>query len=133
VEVGSVLLECTLDDITGEQLAHAIGRLVRAGAADAHALFGMGKKGRPLFVLRVVCAEGEEGRLARLMARETGTMGVKAFPFSHMDFEKKSGKFGGIITKSTEFSSKFEFESLKKKSRLTGIPLRELARRIKKK
>ncbi len=128
----AVLLECTLDDVTGEQLAHAMAVLLEGGAADAHALFGIGKKGRPLFVLRTVCARVEAGKFARIMARETGTMGVKEIPFRHIDLEKKFSTRGGVLRKSTKFSSKMEFESLRRKSRELGVPLRKLSERLRK-
>ena len=131
--MGLVLLECTLDDVTGEVLAHAIEALVASGAADAHALSGIGKKGRPVYVLRVVCENGKAHSFAELMARETGTMGVKKFPFAHFDFEKKMGKIRGVITKSTQFSSKFEYESLNAKARETGMSLRNFAKKLSKK
>lgn len=131
--MGNVLLECSLDDVTGEQLAHAIGELLRNGAQDAHALFGIGKKGRPIFVLRAVCSERDSAALSHLMARETGTMGVKKIPFSHFDFEKKVTVVGGIGKKSTAFSSKFEFESLRKKAQSLGLSPRELEKGLRKK
>ena len=127
------MLECTLDDVTGEELAHAIGVLVKDGAADAHACFGIGKKGRPVFVLRVVCEGGKAQKFAEIMARETGTMGVKKFSFEHADFEKKMGRIGGVLQKSTRFSSKFEYEGLRRKSDKTGIPLRALMKKLKNK
>ena len=126
------MLECSLDDVSGEQLAHAIGVLMESGAADAHALFGIGKKGRPLFVLRVVCGAKDAQKFAGIMARETGTMGVKKFSFRHVDLEKRFGRVGGVTRKSTAFSSKLEFESLRRKSKETGVPLRKLALRLKK-
>ena len=131
--MGSVLLECSLDDVTGEQLAHAIGELLKNGALDAHALFGIGKKGRPLFVLRAVCSERDSAALSHLMARQTGTMGVKKIPFSHFDFEKNVTVSGGIGKKSTAFSSKFEFVPLRKKAQSLGLSPRELERKLRKK
>ena len=131
--MGSVLLECSLDDVTGEQLAHAIGELLKNGAVDAHALFGIGKKGRPIFVLRAVCSEGDSVALSHLMARQTGTMGVKKIPFSHFDFEKRAGSLSGVLRKSTAFSSKFEFESLRKRAGELDVSPRELAGKLRRK
>ena len=130
----SVLLECTLDDCTGEVLANAIEILRSKGAQDAHALFGIGKKGRPVFVLRVVCAEKDAQKFAVAIARETGTMGVKEFAFTHIDFEKKVSRkhtFLGVLqSKSTAMSSKYEFVELRRKSKEKGMALRELMGKI---
>lgn len=130
----SVLLECTLDDCTGEVLSHAIEMLMEGGAQDAHALFGIGKKGRPVFVLRVVCAEKDAVKFAKAMARETGTMGVKKFSFEHVDFDKRIRRehtiFGTLNSKSTSMSSKLEFSELRLKSKEKGMALRELMGKI---
>jgi len=115
-------------------LAHAIEKLMEEGAQDAHAFFGIGKKGRPVFVLRVVCKGKDAAKFSKMMARETGTMGVKKFVFTHIDFEKKvRGErtvLGVLHSKSTAMSSKYEFAELRRKSKEKGMALRELMGKI---
>jgi len=71
------LLEANLDDMTAEAMAHALERLMEAGALDAWLTPIHMKKGRPGFTFSVLCEPQEEQRLAALMLRETTTLGLR--------------------------------------------------------
>jgi hypothetical protein len=73
-----VELATNLDDVSGELLGHAIDELLTAGALDAWAAPIVMKQGRPAHTLMVLCSTGEVTRLADLMARLTGTLGLRA-------------------------------------------------------
>ncbi|MDD1653608.1 MAG: nickel pincer cofactor biosynthesis protein LarC, partial [Methanomicrobiales archaeon] len=77
------VLETNVDDVTGEVVAHAIQRLMEAGARDASALPAVMKKGRPGHLVRVVAAPEDSPRLAALLAEELGTLGVRCTPMVH--------------------------------------------------
>jgi len=78
-----VQLETNVDDVTGEVLGHLIERLMQAGALDVSILPALMKKGRAGFVIRAIArAEGTEV-LAKVMIRETGSLGVRVFPSIH--------------------------------------------------
>ena len=66
-----------MDDITGEHLAHAIDRLMEAGALDASALPLLMKKGRPGYLLTVLALPQDAERLASLVLRETTAFGLR--------------------------------------------------------
>ena len=66
-----------LDDITGEHLAHAIDRLMHAGALDASALPILMKKGRPGYLLTVLALPKDSEHLASLVLRETTAFGLR--------------------------------------------------------
>lgn len=71
--------ECNIDDMTGEELAHAAEILIREGAKDVSlSPIGM-KKGRPGTLLTVMCAddEAERQRILGLIFRYTTTIGVR--------------------------------------------------------
>jgi uncharacterized protein (TIGR00299 family) protein len=70
-------LEVNVDDATGEQLAHAVGELLDAGAHDAWITPIIMKKGRPAFVVAVICDPSLAGQLADVLVRETGSFGVR--------------------------------------------------------
>jgi uncharacterized protein (TIGR00299 family) protein len=72
-----VLLETNVDDITGEVLAHTIGRLLDAGALDAWATPIVMKKGRPAHTVAALARPGDAGALADVLRTETGTLGVR--------------------------------------------------------
>ena len=72
-------LECNIDDMTGEELAFAAGRLMAAGAKDVTLTPTIMKKGRPAILLTVMCAADEETkeRFAGLIFRYTSTIGIR--------------------------------------------------------
>jgi len=78
-----VQLETNVDDVTGEVLGHLIERLMQAGALDVSVLPALMKKGRAGFVIRAIARAEETELLARVMIRETGSLGVRVFPSIH--------------------------------------------------
>ena len=66
------------DDMTPEALAFAASRLLEAGALDVYTVPGTMKKGRPGWVLTVLCGPAQEGELARKILAETTTNGLRA-------------------------------------------------------
>ncbi len=72
------MLETNLDDVTGEQLGHAVAAALEAGALDAWVSPVTMKKGRPGHVLHVLTDATHLGALRTEIERVTGTMGVRA-------------------------------------------------------
>ena len=72
-----MLLETNLDDVTPEVVAHTIERLLAAGADDAWVVPIVMKKSRPAFELRVLTTAASAPSLRDLIARETGTLGIR--------------------------------------------------------
>lgn len=73
-----VELVCNLDDMTPEALAFACQRLLEAGALDVYTLPGAMKKGRPGWVLTVLCDPDREQKLVREIFTHTATNGLRA-------------------------------------------------------
>ena len=71
------LLECNVDDVTGEVLAHAIATLIAAGAHDAWATPIVMKKGRPAHTVHVLCDVARADAIRDVLVAETGTLGVR--------------------------------------------------------
>jgi uncharacterized protein (TIGR00299 family) protein len=71
------LLECNVDDVTGEVLAHTITRLLAAGAHDAWATPIVMKKGRPAHTVHALCDTAVVDVIREVMVTETGTLGVR--------------------------------------------------------
>ena len=71
------LLEANVDDITGEVLAHTIGRLLTAGAHDAWVTPIVMKKGRPAHTVSVLCDPASVVSLRSVILDETGSLGVR--------------------------------------------------------
>ena len=75
-----VLLQCNLDDSTGEVLGYAMERLFEAGALDVWFTPAQMKKNRPAVVLSVLARPDEAQPLAQLILQATSTLGVRASP-----------------------------------------------------
>ena len=76
--VGAIeLLEANVDDAPGELLGAAVERLLAAGALDAWLEPIVMKRGRGAYKVCALALSGDRERLARLLMRETGTLGVR--------------------------------------------------------
>ena len=71
------LLEANLDDASGEILASAAEHLLQAGAPDAWLEPITMKRGRGAYKLCALAKSGDRERLARLIMRQTGALGVR--------------------------------------------------------
>jgi uncharacterized protein (TIGR00299 family) protein len=71
------LLEANVDDAPGEFLGAAVERLLRGGALDAWLEPLVMKRGRGAYKVCALVRSGDRERLARLLMRETGTLGVR--------------------------------------------------------
>jgi len=72
-----VELATNVDDLDPRLVPVVIEAALAAGALDAWAETALGKKGRPCFVIRMLCRPGDESRLAELLLSETPTLGVR--------------------------------------------------------
>jgi pyridinium-3,5-bisthiocarboxylic acid mononucleotide nickel chelatase len=84
------IVECTLDDVTGETIAYMIDRLLRAGARDAWCLPGTGRKGRPVHELRVLADPGTSGDIVRLLFLDGATLGARVVPCLRPELARRS-------------------------------------------
>ncbi|MGE0139558.1 MAG: nickel pincer cofactor biosynthesis protein LarC [Ilumatobacteraceae bacterium] len=84
------LLECNVDDVTGEVLAHAIARLLDAGAHDAWATPIVMKKGRPAHTVHALCDPAVADAIRAVMVTETGTLGVRGSTLRRWPLERRT-------------------------------------------
>ncbi len=73
----AVVLETTVDDVTGETVAHVLVRVLAEGALDAWITPVIMKKGRPGQVLTVLAPPARADALAGLLLAETGSLGLR--------------------------------------------------------
>jgi uncharacterized protein (TIGR00299 family) protein len=125
-----MLLEANLDDATGEMLAHTIAALLEAGAHDAWVTPIVMKKGRPAHTVHALVEPVEAARIARILAHETGTLGVRGaelqrWPSSRrMDEVEVEGE--PVRVKVSPSRVKVEHDDAARIARRTGLPLREV-------
>ncbi|MFC4437945.1 MULTISPECIES: nickel pincer cofactor biosynthesis protein LarC [Natrialbaceae] len=77
------VLETNLDDATPEVLGGLQETLASAGARDVSIIPATMKKSRPGHLVKVICKPEDRERVARALAEETGTLGVRDAGATH--------------------------------------------------
>jgi hypothetical protein len=140
------ILETNVDDVSGEVIAFSLTRFMDAGARDASAVPLIMKKGRPGFLIRVICAHDKSAELAALIARELGTLGIRCIPAVHRFIAERTieyvdveiaGKHRTMPVKigwmgNEVYSLKAEFDQARDWASETGVPVRDVLRTIEK-
>lgn len=126
------LLECNLDDMTGEELGYVLERALAEGALEAWFTPVYMKKNRPGVILSVLCHPTDAARFAEFLLRETSTLGVRHCLMERTIAERtvfrvatpwgevrcKAKRLGGEIV-----SIKPEYEDCARIAREQSIPL----------
>jgi hypothetical protein len=72
------VLECAIDDLSPQIVAHATQLALEHGALDAMATSVVMKKGRVGTLVTILCRPGDAPRFEELLFRETSTLGVRS-------------------------------------------------------
>jgi uncharacterized protein (TIGR00299 family) protein len=131
-----VLLECNLDDATGEALGYTMERLFAAGALDVWFTPIFMKKNRPATKLSVLAPAGEAETLGLLLLRETPTLGLRITPPLHRwktgrQIQEVQTTWGAVRVKRKLFGDEViavapEYEDCARIAREHGVPLAEV-------
>ena len=139
------VLETSVDDVTGEVLGSLIEELIAMGVHDAIMIPATMKKGRSGHLIQVITKSSDSARVARRIIEETGSLGVRITPTRHrlianrritpIDVEIGGNTYVAAIKIATDNSGDIlnisaEFDDAKRIARLTGVPVREVMRRI---
>jgi len=105
-----VVLECNLDDVSGQLVAHAIARALEAGALDAWAAPITMKKGRPGLTLGALCEPSRRDAVARVLLTETGTLGVRFTAMERQALQRElvpvETRYGTVLVKVARLDGK---------------------------
>jgi uncharacterized protein (TIGR00299 family) protein len=132
-----LLIETNIDDMTGEMLAYVQEKLLAAGAGDAWFTPIQMKKGRPAVTLSVICSESNEEAIARMLLRETSTLGVRVRPVHRWEAEREVLEFESSLGAAAAKIKRLlgeppraapEFEACKRIAEATGLPIAEVYR-----
>lgn len=103
VESTHVVLEANVDDMTGELGAHALARLLEAGALDAWAAPITMKKGRPGLILSALCRASNAAACEAVLLGETTSIGLRRYGVSRTERPRQlvdvETEFGVIAVK----------------------------------
>lgn len=128
-----VVLEANVDDVTGEILGATLAALMAAGALDAWISPVTGKKGRPAHVVSVLCDPSTVATMRRVLADETGTLGIRAMTWQRWPAAREFATVDvdgyPVRVKRGPRRIKAEHDDAARVARLVGLPVREVARR----
>jgi uncharacterized protein (DUF111 family) len=97
------IVECNIDDMTGEAAGYALEKLFAAGALDAFFTPVYMKKNRPAFMLTAICARDKRLDIERVLLSETTTLGVRSFDARRTTLERRvetvETPWGGVRVK----------------------------------
>lgn len=126
-------LECTIDDMTGEEMGYLWEKIEEAGANNMHYTPIYMKKGRPAIQLTVLTEESRLKKIEHIIFTHTTTLGLIRQRVERTvlqrHFESRSTPWGNVTYKIAEGEGvkkeKAEFEDLKKIADAKGISLKE--------
>jgi uncharacterized protein (TIGR00299 family) protein len=139
------VLETSVDDVTGEVLGNLIDELMAMGACDAIVIPATMKKGRSGHLIQVIAKPRDSARIAQRIIEETGSLGVRISPTKHRLIAKRRMEsvrleidgtaWDAAVKIATDesdciFFISAEFEDAKTIAQETGVPVREVMRRI---
>ncbi|MFB6303277.1 MAG: nickel pincer cofactor biosynthesis protein LarC [Haloferacaceae archaeon] len=141
---GVSVLETNLDDATPEALGGLQETLTEAGALDVSVLPATMKKSRPGHLVKVVVDPSDAERVARRLAAETGTLGVREHGAGHRWVADRRVEAATVAVEGEEFAvdvkvasdegdavydTSAEYDDALAVARETGLPVREVMRR----
>ncbi|KQC13780.1 MAG: hypothetical protein APR56_04815, partial [Methanosaeta sp. SDB] len=139
-----VQLETNVDDVTGEVLGNLLDLLMEEGALDVSIVPALMKKGRPASIVKVIARREDMDRLARIVMKETGSLGIRIFPSLHRFVARREERIIGFEIDDRAFSVrvkvslfgdellqiKAEHDDCRRIASEVGLPLREVSRRV---
>jgi uncharacterized protein (TIGR00299 family) protein len=138
------VLETNVDDASPEVLGSLHERLHEAGARDVSVLPATMKKSRPGHLVKVVARPEDAERVARALAAETGTLGVREHGAGHRWVAERRVEEVGVDVDGetfpvrvkvatdeagTHLDASAEHDDALAVARTTDLPVREVARR----
>ncbi|MEO6197973.1 MAG: nickel pincer cofactor biosynthesis protein LarC [Dehalococcoidia bacterium] len=132
-----LLIETNIDDMTPEMLAYVHEKLLAAGAADAWFTPVQMKKNRPGTMLSVICSEADEDAIARLLLRESSTLGVRVRPVHRWEADREVVEFESSLGPAAVKVKRLpgeppraapEYEACKRLAETSELPIAEVYR-----
>ena len=132
------VLECNIDDMTGEELGFAKEELMKQGARDVFSASVDMKKGRPGILLSVICSMDDKERMVREIFKLTSTIGIRQKICERYvldrTIEKKNTPYGEVSVKKVSGygveRSKIEYEDARKIAEAESISIAEARKAI---
>ncbi len=130
-----VLLQCNLDDVTGEILGYTMEQLFASGALDVWFTPVQMKKNRPAIVLSALTTPEQVSTLMQVILRETPTLGLRILPMERVVADRRvlelETPWGPVRVKEKWLNGESvaaapEYEDCARIAREHGVPLQQV-------
>ncbi len=127
-------LVCEMDDITGEEAAYALERIMEEGALEAYMTAVQMKKNRPGLLLTVLSRTEDKERILKTIFANTTTIGIREYQPKRHKLERSistvEGEIGRVDVKISEGFGvrrvKAEYEDLARIAKERGLSISEV-------
>ncbi len=130
------VIEANIDNINPEILSYVLEKLMNNNALDAHIINVLMKKGRPGFLLRVLCNIEDTDKLSGIIFDETTTIGVRIHQCERKKLQREikevQTRYGNIKVKISGTNIAPEFEDCKTASEKHNVPLKKIYEEVMK-
>lgn len=129
------VVECEIDDLTGEGFGFLMERLLAAGALDVYFTPVMMKKGRPGTLVTMLCRRPRLDELAAILLLESGSLGCRYHLAARFEAERDSmeieTEFGRVRIKRGRLADRSlavapEYEDCRRLALAVGVTWREV-------
>ncbi len=130
-----VVVECNLDDASGQLAARAIEAALEAGALDAWAAPLTMKKGRPGLLLGALCEPARRDAVARTFLTETTSLGVRFTAVERQALQRQlvpvETRYGTVCVKVARLDGRVvnaqpEYDDCLARATERGVPVKEV-------
>lgn len=136
-----VELFCNVDDMTAEEIGHAMNVFLEAGAVEAFTTPVMMKKSRPGTLITVMCKESKKEAIIELIFKHTTTIGIRESISKRYILDRKietvHTEYGDVRKKISSgygvIREKIEYDDLAKIAVENGKSVREIRAEIENK
>lgn len=129
------MLECNLDDMSAEQLAYVMEKLLASGADDVFVSPIIMKKSRNASKLSVLFHKSQMDEIKECVIKETSSFGFRVYPVAKTeldrDFKELKTEYGNVSIKQAYYKGevikqKPEYEDCARIAREHKIPIRKV-------
>lgn len=134
-----IVVETNVDDMNPQLFSSIFDALFKAGAMDVFVSYGIMKKGRPGFMISVLCEKANMDRVIEAVFRNTTTLGVRFYPVSRVELHRRiegvKTDYGMVRIKKGFFGKEctnisFEFSDIEKIATKTGKTPKEILKEL---
>jgi pyridinium-3,5-bisthiocarboxylic acid mononucleotide nickel chelatase len=131
----NVVIEFNVDDMSPQMIPNLIDKIMEAGAGDAFVTSIMMKKGRPGYLVTVVCPDSKQDQIQDVIFSESTTIGLRKVKTGGVKLKRRilvaGTDYGQIKVKeiiSTEGNKRIvpEFEECKRIAKKENLSLKEI-------